>query len=140
MKLCFSCCHLFLCKFNNWLSYNTKWDKNLVHFMKSYGPRVEFAAKRKNRFVKKMRIIREKIRDLKKVKFLRKIIKTNKIQLQHLWFSQKYLLEISRKSLRNTNENFRIFSRNFSFAANPCQEFVLSYSNNLKTLKKKDDF
>ena len=27
--------------------------------------------------------------------------------------------EISRKSLRNTNENFRIFSRNVSFSANP---------------------
>ena len=40
--------------------------------MKSYGPRVEFAAKRKNRFVKKMRIIREKIRDLKKSKIFAK--------------------------------------------------------------------
>ena len=138
MKLCFSCCHLFLCKFNNWLSYNTKWDKNLVHFMKSYGPRVEFAAKRKNRFVKKMRIIREKIRDLKKSKIFAKNHQNKHTASTPMVFA-KYLLEISRKSLRNTNENFRIFSRNFSFAANPCQEFVLSYSNNLKTLKK-DDF
>ena len=45
------------------------------------------------------------IRNLKNAKLLRKFIKKDKIQLQHLWFS--------RKSLRNTNENFRIFRKTF---------------------------
>jgi len=63
------------------------------------------------------KLFRVKIRNLKQMqKFLRKFINTDKIQIQPLWFSQKYFsekCEISQKSLWNANENFRIFHETF---------------------------
>ena len=106
--------------------------------MKSYRSRVGFAAKRKKIFAKKCEQfakIHQNRQNTASAKYENVCAKFRFVFAFFAFFIFAKKWEFSRKCLRNTCENFRIFSRNVSFAANPSQEFVLSYSDNQKTLK-----